>query len=81
MILINLDTLETSNKLVKVCDKYSKHMDIDVLYDRYILNGTSILAVTSLLGNTVEIKPVTNDDLLLTYFTRDIQEINAWIED
>ena len=80
MILINLDTLEVANKLVKICESYSKHMEVDVLYDRYVLNGISILAVASLLGNTVIVEPKTEDTLLLGYFIKDIQGIGAWVE-
>lgn len=79
MIYIKLDTLEIANKLVKLCESYSNRMEVDIHYDRYILNGVSILAVASLLGNVVEVKPITDDDLLLRYFIRDAKEIGAWI--
>ena len=80
MILINLDTLEVANKLVKICENYSNHMEVDILHERYVLNGVSILAVASLLGNTVIVEPKTEDTLLLGYFIKDIQGIGAWVE-
>ena len=80
MICIKIDTLEIANKLVKLCELYSRHMEVDVLHDRYIVNGVSILAVASLLGNIVEVKPITDDDLLLGYFIRDAKEIGAWLD-
>lgn len=65
MIFLNLDKLETAGKLTKICEKYSKYMGIDVTYGRYIIDGCSILGVTSLLGNIVKLKPRTDDSLLI----------------
>jgi hypothetical protein len=80
MIYIKLDTLEVANKLVKICEQYKTHVDIDVILGKYVVDGCSFLGVISLLDNIVKIVPNTNDSLLLGYFTRDIQEIGAWTE-
>ena len=76
MVLYNLDTLEKVNKLTKVCDRYE--IDIDVLCGRYIINGRSVLGVSSLIGNIVKIQPVTDDKLLKAYVIRDLKEIGAY---
>ena len=48
MVFVTLDSLEVVNALVKVCEKY-KDIDTDVLHGRYIVNGRSVLGVSSLL--------------------------------
>ena len=80
MIYIKVDTLETANKLVKICENYNNYMEVDILHGRYILDGSNVLAVASLLGNTVEVKPITDDSLLLGYFIKDVKEIGALVE-
>ena len=81
MIFINLDKMETANNLVKICERYSDYMEVDVHYERYVVNGVSILAIASLFGNIVRIVPRTEDALLKGYFVRDITEIGAWVKD
>lgn len=80
MIFLNLDRLENASKLTKICEKYSKYMEVDVTYGRYVIDGCSILGVTSLLGNIVKLKPRTDDSLLVEYFIKDVKEIGAWVE-
>ena len=80
MIFINLDKLETVSKLTKICEHYKNYMDTDVVHGKYIVDGCSILGVVSLLGNVVRVVPNTNDDLLLAYFIRELQDIGAWVE-
>lgn len=80
MIFIKLDSLETVNKLVKTCDKYKNKMDVDVIYGRYIVDGCSVLAVASLIGNVVRINANTDDDSLFFGFVADIKEISGWVQ-
>ena len=79
MILINLDSLDRVTKLTRTCEKYE--IDIDIVYGRYVVNGKSVLGVSSLIGNIVKIEPSTEDKLLLEYLTRDLKEIGAWVEE
>ena len=78
MIFLNLETLDKANKLVKICEKYD--IDFDVLYGRYIIDGKSVLGVTSLIGHIIKIVPNTNDILLLEYIIKDLEEIGAWVQ-
>ena len=78
MVFLNLDTLDKANKLVKICEKYD--IDFDVLYGRYIIDGKSVLGVTSLIGHIIKIIPNTNDILLLEYIIKDLEEIGAWVQ-
>ena len=77
MILINLDSLEKVNNLVKICERYQA--DFDIEYGRYVINGKSVLGVSSLLGNIVKVLPDTDDQLMLGYIVRDLKEIGAWL--
>ena len=78
MVLINLDSLDVVTQLTRVCEKYE--IDIDIVYGRYVVNGKSVLGVSSLIGNIVKVEPNTDDSLLLEYLTRDLKEIGAWVE-
>ena len=79
MILINLDSLNRVTQLTRTCEKYE--IDTDIIYGRYIVNGKSVLGVSSLIGNIVKIEPSTEDNLLLEYLVRDLKEIGAWTEE
>lgn len=79
MVFINLDTIEKAIKLTGVCEKY-KSIDIDILYGRYIIDGRSILGVSSLLGNIIKIYPNTDDNEMIDSITKDLEKIGAWKE-
>ena len=76
--MIKLEDLNVISKLTKICEKYHDEMYVDVLNGRYVVDGASILGVTSLLGNIVTIDPNTNDVELIGSFYKDIKEIGAW---
>lgn len=78
MIFMTLKTIEDVKKLSRICENYSNEMEVDIITSRYTVNGASILGVMSLLGLIVEIKPLTEDYLLKTYFLRDVEKIGAY---
>lgn len=78
MIFMELNTLGNVNDICNVCNKYKDKIDVDIEYGRYIIDGCSILAVSSLLGKTIKICPITEDNLLKTYFTNDIKKIGGY---
>ena len=78
MHFIKLDTFDTINKLVKLCDRYKGDTDIDVSYGRYIVDGASVLGVTSLLGNIVTVEPIIKDPQLVETFFTELKEIVVW---
>ena len=53
MVSIKLENFEDVNKLVNFCHKYS--CDIDVSCGRYVVDGKSVMGVSSLVGNKVNI--------------------------
>ena len=77
MIFINLDSLDKVNYLTKVCEKYDD-LDTDIMYGRYIVNGRSVLGISSLLGNIVKVCPNTNDEAIMNSIIKDLEEIGAW---
>ena len=77
MVFVTLDSLDVVNALVKVCEKY-KDIDTDVLHGRYIVNGRSVLGVSSLLGNIVKVCPNTTDETIMNSIIKDLEEIGAW---
>lgn len=78
MIFMTLKTIEDAKKLSRICETYSDKMEVDVLTSRYTVDGASLLGVMSLLGLIVEIKPITDDYLLKTYFLREVEKIGAY---
>lgn len=62
MVSFKLENLNDVNKLVNLCQKYS--CDIDVSCGRYVVDGKSVMGVSSLIGNEVNvtIHSVTTED-------------------
>ena len=77
MFYIKLSTLEVINNLVRICDRYKDKMDIDMLYGRYTVDAASYLGVMSLMGNIVEIRPVSDDDVLIKEFLGELETIKT----
>lgn len=78
MFFIELDNLDTVNNLTNLCNKYKDYTDVDVKYGRYTVNGVSVLAVTSLLGNIVTIETTSKDELFKTFFFGELKSIGGW---
>lgn len=58
---INISTPEFANKLCEICSPYTKEFDIDIVRGRCVLDASSILGITSMLGNDVDVIPHTNN--------------------
>ena len=78
MFFISLDKLETVNLLCRICEKYNEYFDVDVEYGRYIVDGASILALTSMLGHIVKIVPNTNDEKILNQYWEEVEKIGGY---
>lgn len=48
------------NKLCAICE--AAPFDVDIVCDKYVVDGTSAMGVASLIGRTVTIHPVAVDD-------------------
>lgn len=75
MLSYNLDSLESAEKLVKMCQKYKGLMDIDIICGRYIIDAYSMLGVHSLIGHMVSVEPQTNNKNLVEQFGEDLEKI------
>lgn len=62
MAAYNIRTFEDAQNLVKLCDKYSKELTIDVIHGRYMVDGCSALGVMSLVGNIVTVEAEGNEE-------------------
>ena len=56
MIALNLDTPDRVQKFVDICSKYKDKFNIDVEYGRYVVDASSIMGVSSLIGHIVKVK-------------------------
>jgi len=75
MIAYNLNTLQSAETLVSICNKYKKDMDINVIHGRNTVDGCSILGVMSLIGHIVSIEVITNDNILKDKFRKEVQNM------
>lgn len=75
MLSYNLDSLESAEKLVKMCQKYKGLMDIDIICGRYIIDAYSMLGVHSLIGHMVSVEPQTDNKNLVEQFGEDLEKI------
>lgn len=78
MLFLKLNVPEDVNKFCNICTKYKDKMDVDVKYGRYVIDGCSVLAVSSLIGKLMKICPRTDDELLLTYFVKDVEDMGGY---
>lgn len=77
-IYIALDSLETVNALCHVCDRYAGEMDIDVTHGRTVVDGKSILGVTSLIGKIVRLDPIIKEEDTIIKFFSEVEVIGAY---
>ena len=79
MLNYNLDSVQSAEKLVRLCEKYRDEveLDIDVIYGRQTVDGCSLLGVTSLIGNFVSINPVEKDKEKICKFETDLEGIKC----
>ena len=78
MYFIKLDDLKTVEKLTKLCEKHKDYMETDICFGRYVIDGASVLAVASLIGNIVSIRPMIKEDELISAFYEEFKEIGGW---
>lgn len=79
-IYINLDRIDTIEKLCKVCNSYRNRFDVNIEYGRYVIDGASIIGVSTLVGKNVKINPITNDEKELNEFYLEVEKTGAYIK-
>lgn len=75
MLSFNLDSRESAEKLIRLCEKYRDDTEIDVICGRQTVDGRSLLGVMSLIGHFVTVKPQTYDKSVMERFGEDLERI------
>jgi hypothetical protein len=75
--LFNVNSLDDVNDLVDLCRRFKNDFPVDILCGRYSVDGTSTLGVASLLGNAVEVNPITSDWALKRKFFREMSQLKG----
>ena len=77
MLNYNLDSVQSAEKLVRLCEKYRDEMelDIDVIYGRQTVDGCSLLGVTSLIGHFVTVIPIGRDKDKIQQFAEELETV------
>lgn len=75
MLSYNIDSIESAEKLLRMCERYKDLMDIDIICGRYIIDAYSMLGVRSLIGHMVSVDPQTDNKNLVERFRKDLEKI------
>ena len=77
MLNYNLDSVQSAEKLVRLCEKYRDEveLDIDVIYGRQTVDGCSLLGVTSLIGHFVTVSPISRDKDKIQRFAEELETV------
>ena len=75
MLSFNIDSKESAEKLIRLCEKYRDDTEVDVICGRQTVDGRSLLGVMSLIGHFVTVKPQTDDKSIVDRFSEDLERI------
>lgn len=75
MLSFNIDSKESAEKLIRLCEKYRDDTEVDVICGRQTVDGRSLLGVMSLIGHFVTVKPQTDDKSVVDRFSEDLERI------
>lgn len=75
MLSFNIDSKESAEKLIRLCEKYRDDTEVDVTCGRQTVDGRSLLGVMSLIGHFVTVKPQTDDKSIVERFSEDLERI------
>lgn len=75
MLSFNIDSRESAEKLIRLCEKYRDDTEVDVTCGRQTVDGRSLLGVMSLIGHFVTVKPQTDDKNIVERFSEDLERI------
>ena len=76
MINVKLETFKIAENISKICQKYHDkyHIDMDAYYGRYVIDACSLLGLMSLVGNTIQIRAITDDIEISDALYRELQD-------
>ena len=72
MLSFNIDSGESAEKLIRLCEKYRDDTEVDVICGRQTVDGRSLLGVMSLIGHFVTVKPQTDNEDVINKFSDDL---------
>lgn len=75
MLSYNLGSMESAEKLIRLCEEYRDDTEVDVICGRQTVDGRSLLGVISLIGHFVTVKPQTDDKNIVERFSEDLERI------
>lgn len=75
MLNYNIDSVQSAEKLIRLCEKYHDDMDIDIMHGRTVVVGCSLLGVTSLIGRFVTVVPNATDKEMIHRFEEELERI------
>lgn len=77
MLSFNLNSKESAENLIRLCEKYHDEMEVDVVHGRQTVDGCSLMGVISLLGNFVTVRPNCEDEELIQKFSDELERIKC----
>ena len=77
MLNYNIDSVKSAEKLIRLCEKYHDDMDIDIMHGRTVVDGCSLLGVTSLIGHFVTVKPNGKDENAVQRFSKELERLKC----
>lgn len=75
MLNYNIDSVQSAEKLIRLCEKYHDDMDIDIIHGRTVVDGCSLLGVASLIGHFVTAKPNGKDGNAVQRFAEELERL------
>ena len=75
MLSFNIDSRESAEKLIRLCEKYRDDTEVDVICGRQTVDGRSLLGVMSLIGHFVTVKPNGKDENAIQGFSEELERI------
>ena len=73
MLNYNIDSVQSAEKLIRLCEKYRDDTEVDVICGRQTVDGRSLLGVMSLIGHFVTVKPQTDNEDVINKFSDDLE--------
>lgn len=77
MLSFNLNSKESAENLIRLCEKYHDSMEVDIIHGRQTVDGCSLMGVISLLGNFVTVRPNCEDKKLIQKFSDELEMIKC----
>ena len=77
MLSFNLNSKESAEKLIRLCEKYRDDAEVDVICGRQTVDGRSLLGVISLIGHFVTVKPNGKDENAVQRFSDELERIKC----